>query len=64
MAISGTVYFFVGFGMALIICIVLPTIPKALNDVIRQIKSEQQKKQDELKRNNVQTTVPNNSEFN
>lgn len=43
MAISGTIYFFVGFGMALIICIVLPTIPKVLNDAIKQIKSEQQK---------------------
>ena len=64
MAISGTIYFFVGFGMALIICVVLPTIPKVLNDAIRQIKSEQQKKQDELKKNNVQPQVPNHTELN
>ena len=64
MAISGTIYFFVGFGMALIICVVLPVIPKVLNDAIKQIKSEQQKKQDELKTNNVQPQVPNHTEFN
>jgi len=64
MAISGTIYFFVGFGMALIICEVLPAIPKSLNEVIVKIKAEQQKKQDELKKNNVQPPVSNNTKFN
>ena len=65
MAISGTIYFFVGFGMALIICVVLPTIPKVLNDAIKQIKSEQQKiKKNELKTNNVQPQIPNHTKFN
>ena len=49
MAISGMIYFFVGFGMALIICIVLPTIPKVFNDAIKQIKSEQQKLKEQNK---------------
>ena len=44
MAISGTIYFVVGFLTALVICIILPTIPKALNEAIAKIKAEQKEK--------------------
>lgn len=51
---NGTTYFIVGFVTALIICIVLPSIPRVLNEAIAKIKTEQielKKQQETLETN-------------